>query len=90
MSDILQDPQMTVSRFKKDFLGQKPKKKAVVTPFNSIMVSTLHKVAPPLKRADPHQFIASKRARSSCLTARNRNFSRKKYSSTLKPSSTSR
>lgn len=45
---------MTISKFKKDFLGHKNKKRSVAQDFNSNLVKTLHKLTPQLHIAEGH------------------------------------
>ena len=62
---------MTVDRFKKSFLGYKPKKKPIVRPFTCNMIRSLHKITPQLRSASPHQYILGKsRTMSTALSTR--------------------
>ena len=74
---------MTVTRFKKEHLGYKKVKKPIVKPFNSNMVNTLHKLTPPLHRADPHTYISTPKR---TISSTNPTTKRRSYSVTHRSS----
>jgi hypothetical protein len=45
---------MTLDLFKKNYLGFVPTKKAIIKPFNSHLVKSIHKLTPRLKVAQAH------------------------------------
>lgn len=59
ITDVLRDPNLTIDRFKRDFLGHKKERNSIIKGFNSPMIKTLHELSPRLKRAAPHLYIAS-------------------------------
>lgn len=71
---------MTVEKFKKDFLGYKPKKKPLVRPFTSNMIKSLHTMAPQLRRADPHEFVKIPKRTVSTAFSRNSSYKARSYS----------
>lgn len=57
VSDLLKQKNMTVKKFKKDFLGYKPVKKSIVRPYTSNMIRVLNETTGSLHRAKPHIYV---------------------------------
>jgi hypothetical protein len=59
VTDLLKNPNMTVSEFKKSYLGFRLQKKPVIKEFTSNMIKTIHLTSPRFQTSNPHDFIDS-------------------------------